>query len=83
LREGKQGLRAWRILQGHFEQHIDRHARILSAAALHIQVKATHEGVTLCIRQTVKLKTHQQARDAHQSNLTGYTVSPLHLHVPQ
>ncbi len=50
FREGKQSLRTWRILQRHVEQHIDRHAGILPAAALHIEVKAAHEGVALRIR---------------------------------
>ena len=59
LRKGKQGLCAWRILQGHFQEHIQQHARILSATALHVEVKAAHEGVALRIRQTVKLKMDQ------------------------
>ncbi len=62
LREGKQSLRTWRILQRHIEQHIDRHAGILSAAALHIEVKAAHEGVALCFAQAFKLKVHMQTR---------------------
>lgn len=68
LREGKQGLCAWRILQWHFEQHIDRHARILSAAALHVEVKTAHEGVALCVVQPFKLKVHVQTRQRNQSN---------------
>lgn len=59
LRKSEQGLCAWRILQGHFEEHIQRHACILSATALHVEIKTAHEGVALCIRQSIKLKVHE------------------------
>ena len=37
-----------------------------SAAALHAEVKALHEGIALGLVEPGKAKTHQQARHAHQ-----------------
>jgi hypothetical protein len=43
-------------------------AMLLTAAALHVQIKALHKTVTLVVTQAVKCKLHLQARQAHERN---------------